>query len=248
MDFKFLNKVENSIYFKSPNGKLEIYIPKLYLDADMELAVEYGLEIETIGMFLFKYYPDKDKTKFNTFQFELTENITFSYSEVYETKDVLIKNSEEDDYKVFVLYDGDMFIKNTEIVQTFLNTEKFVKLHFAGKLPSHIKYSNILNLYIESMQTNKCDLGCPASLLESMIGELARDPANLSNAFRKVVEKKKLSELDYKQISIKNLALINSTFTAFTSENTKNILTYSIERKRNGGKEIESPIEKSVNY
>lgn len=246
LNYTFLDKQDNTIFFKNPKGKLEIYIPKIYFE--LELATKYGMKIESLATFTFKYYPDADSNKFELYQFELPETIVFSYTEVVDSKEVLIKDSDENDYEVYTLYNGDMFVENIEIVKNFKNTEALLKLHFAGKIPLNIKYSSILKMYIESMQTNDCDLKVPSMLLECMIGELARYKKDKSIAFRKVVAKKNLSELDYAQISVKTLALLNSTFTAFTSENTKNILTYSIERTRNGGTELETPIEEVTKY
>ena len=57
-----------------------------------------------------------------------------------------------------------------------------------------------------------------------------------------------MSELDYKQVSIKELAMLSSTFTAVSSENINKAFVYSVSKARTGGKEAETPIEPTIKY
>jgi len=263
MTFTFLKKEEDKVVFVG--NRLDIYIPKSYFDEDM-LAEELGTEVKTIGCFVMKYYKDPDSNKYDTYQLSLPEDITFSFSEFQDNvKEVLIErdfndddengdidsdDNTEDTYRVFTLYQNDSFISNLNHAKSYKNTEKLVKLHQKGKLPKSIRYSDFIKLYIENMDTNSTDLQVPSLILELTISELARYKRNPEIPFRQVIGKSntKVSELDYKQVSIKELAMLTSTFTAMTSENINKAITYSVSKSRTGGKESETPIEPTIKY
>jgi len=263
MTFTFLKKEEDRVVFVG--NRLDIYLPKSYFDDDM-LAEELGTEIKTIGCFIMKYYKDLDSTKYETYQLSLPEDITFSFSEFKENvKEVLIErdfNDDENDgdidseddvedaYNVYTLYQNDLFITNLNHAKSYKNTEKLVKLHQKGKLPKTIRYSDFIKLYIENMDTNSTDLQVPSLILELTISELARYKKNPEIPFRQVIGKNnsRISELDYKQVSIKDLAMLTSTFTAMTSENINKAIIYSVSKSRTEGKEAETPIEPTIKY
>jgi len=264
MTFTFLKKEEDKVVFVG--NRLDIYLPKSYFDDDM-LAEVLGTEIKTIGCFVMKYYKDPDSNKCETYQLSLPEDITFSFSDFKENvKEVLMeKNFNEDDesinevdddeanediYHIYTLYQNDTFITNLNHAKSYKNTEKLVKLHQKGKLPKTIKYSDFIKLYIENMDTNSTDLQVPSLILELTISELARYKKNPEIPFRQVIGKinSKLSELDYKQVSIKELAMLTSTFTAMTSENINKALVYSVSKSRTEGKEADTPIEPTIKY
>jgi len=262
MTFTFLKKEEDKVVFVG--NRLDIYIPKSYFDDDM-LAEVLGTEIKTIGCFVMKYYKDPDSTKYETYQLSLPEDIIFSFSDFKESvKEVLIErdfNDDENDgeidsednaedvYNIYTLYQNDLFISNLNHAQSYKNTEKLLKLHQKGKLPKTIKYSDFIKLYIENMETNSTDLQVPSLILELTISELARYKNNPEIPFRQVIGKNNnISELDYKQVSIKELAMVTSTFTAMTSENINKALIYSVSKSRTEGKEAETPIEPTIKY
>jgi len=264
MTFTFLKKEEDKVVFVG--NRLDIYVPKSFFDEDM-LAEELGTEIKTIGCFVMKYYKDPESSKYETYQLSLPEDITFSFSEFKENvKEVLIErdfnNDEndseeiddedniEDSYNVYTLYQNDLFITNLNHAKSYKNTEKLVKLHQKGKLPKSIKYSDFIKLYIENMDTNSTDLQVPSLILEMTISELARYKKNPEIPFRQVIGKNnsKVSELDYKQVSIKDLAMLTSTFTGMTSENINKAITYAVSKSRTEGKEAETPIERTIKY
>lgn len=247
MKFPFLEKRDGSIYVKT-EGKLEIYLPKDFFDNG--IVLEHGMRISTLGIFIMKYYKTLE-SKPETYQMTLPENIFFTFTESFESKEVLVKGLPEEKYMVYVLYNEDKFVDSTEMPQNFKNTQKLVDIHFKNKLPENLEYHNILNLYLESMLTNDCVLGTPAVILEVMIGELARYKSDIQIPFRKITGKdkdNKVSELDYNNITIKTLAMVNSTFTAMASERVQDSLTSSIAKTRTNGVENETPLEKTIKY
>jgi hypothetical protein len=247
MSFPFLEKKENTVYFKG--DKLEIYIPKIYFED--EITEELGMKVSTMAIFYFKYYKSVDSASHKTYQMNLPENITFSYTDKFETKEKLkIKgvNTEEDSYKVYVLYANDIFIENTAMVMLPKNTEAFVKMHHTARIPNDVKYSELLGLYIENMFSNDSNLLVPSTVLELQIGELARYKGNINVPFRRAINHSKVGELDYVPVSIKDLAYINSTFTGITSEYMDKAITSAVAKSRTDGVERETPIEPVIKY
>jgi hypothetical protein len=243
MGFSFLENKNDSVILKE--GKLEIYLPKSYFDN--EDAIEFGMEIKTIGIFLMRYYKDENSSSYKTYQLVLPEQIQFSFSERTTSTESLNKNLDEDSYNIFILYENDFFIKNINIAKDSANTSDFVNLHNTAKIPNTIEYHEILNLYLENMITNDCDLKVPAVIHEMIIGELARYKNNIEIPFRRAISSSdKITEYDYKQISIKDLAMINGTFTALSSENINQAITMAISKTRTGGYEAETPVEKII--
>lgn len=263
MTYSFLKQEEDKVVFVG--NRLDIYLPKSYFDDDM-LAEELGTQVKTIGCFVMRYYKDPDSTKYETYQLSLPEDITISFSEFKDNvKEVLIERNfnedemdgeidsddeVEDSYKIFTLYQNDIFINNLNHAKSYKNTEKLLKLHQKGKIPKVIKYSDFIKLYLENMDTNSTDLQVPSLILEMTISELARYKQNPEIPFRQVIGKSnsKISELDYKQVSIKELAMLSSTFTAMTSENINKALIYSVSKSRDSGKEADTPIEPTIKY
>lgn len=259
MRYTFLEKNDkDQVIFKG--GKLEIYIPKDYFKE--EIAESHGMRISTIGIFIMKYYSDVESSKYKTYQMYIPENIFFSYSEKIDSvKEVLKTNvttngddedeeeNNEDTYTVFILYENDVFIENTKIARSIKNTEEFVKLHQGARIPSIVEYSKILNLYLENTDTNGIDLEVPSAILEMQISELCRYKKDLNIPFRKAITTlKNVTELDYTQVSIKNLAMLNSTFTAITSEDINAAITAGVSKSRTDGIELDTPIEPVSKY
>jgi hypothetical protein len=245
LNLPFLTKKDNKVVFTGE--KLEIYIPAEYFEND--LAEELGLKISTIGIFPMMYYSSLEGTRHTTYQFKLPETIVFSYTESRKEKVSIKEGYDEDNYTIYTLYNNDDLIENITMTKSFTNTEGLVKLHNTGRIPSTIKYSDILNLYLENMNTNDCNLGVPSTIIEAVISELARDKDNYEIPFRKAINSNpKLTELDYRQLSIKDLAMVTSTFTAITSENMNVAITSSVNKARNGGVENDTPVEKTIKY
>lgn len=253
-----INENDN-VTINAPTGKAEIYLPKGYFETG--ISEELGNRIQTLAIFIFKYYPDYNSKRCSTYQFNLPEAIVFSFTDSEEKilnmenvlKDPEIIDEEDDSkdekYRIFTLYDGDSFIESMEVVKTFKNTEKLIRLHHGGKLPDQINYSDIIKVYLENMLTNDCDLKVPASILEFMIAELARCNENHEIPFRKKIGlDKNNNEKDFYSISIKDLAMIVSTFTGITSENISKALTYAISKTRLDGTESYTPVEETLKY
>ena len=243
-----------TLNFLTPKGEalefsqfqMDIYLPKEYFDS--EIASYLGNKVNTTGIFQFKVFKDKEDKKGRMYQMSLPESIIFEFNDSVEEMLTMGKNKDPEKYIIFSLKKGNLFMETTQLTQFFANTENLVKMHHNGKLPDILAYHEILNMYIDSMRNNSSSLRMPLALIEMIISGLARDKNNLDVPFRKVIGAGKAGENDYLQMSIKNLAMTNSTFTAITSEDINKAIINSVNKSEYDGVERETPIEKTFKY
>jgi hypothetical protein len=248
MKYNFLKKVENSIFFDGEY--MEIYIPKDYFTKG--IAEYQGDKISTLGIFNFMIYSQskeaKSKGEIHTLKLPMT--IRFEFSSFYDISTKLRPDLEQEDYRVFELGKGSLFIDNVVKEQSAENSKKFIYLLHGGKLPKSLKYEDVIGLYHESIGLNKVQLNNPSVIFELIIAELCRYKNDIELPFRMVIGKDnaRASEYDYTNINLKKLPAINSTFNAMTFEDINQAIISSIKKTRNNENENPSPVEKIIKY
>jgi hypothetical protein len=248
MKYNFLKKVENSIFFDGEY--MEIYLPKDYFKKG--IAEYHGDKIETLGIFNFIIYsqPKEAKSKGDIHVLKLPMPIKFEFSSFYDVTTKLKPDLEKEEYRVFELSKGSLFIDSIIKEQSPDNSKKFIYLLHGGKLPKELKYSDIISLYLESIGLNKVKLNNPSVIFELIIAELCRYDKDIEIPFRMVIGKDnaKASEYDYSNIRLNKLPSINSTFNAMTFEDIDQAIITSIKKTRNNENENPSPVEKIIKY
>jgi hypothetical protein len=248
MKYNFLKQIDNTIFFDGEY--MEIYLPKDYFDRG--IAEYHGDKISTLGIFNFIIYPEsgESKDKGEIRLLKLPMEIKFEYDSFFDTSTKLKPDLEKDDYRVFKLSKGSMFIDSIVKEQSAENSKKFIYLLHGGKLPKALKYEDIIVMYHESIGLNKVKLNNPSVIFEMIIAELCRYRNNMEVPFRMVIGKDnvKVSEYDYNNINLKKLPSINSTFNAMTFEDINQAVISSIKKTRNNETENPSPVEKIIKY
>lgn len=248
MKYKFLKEINNAVYYDG--DYMEVYIPKNYFD--LKIAENNGDKISTMGIFNFiDYIGDKALAKSGTIHtLKLPMMIMFEYESSFEIKKKLKPELDEEEYIVFCLHNGNMFIDSLSKEISAETSKRFIYLIHSGKLPNIIPYEDILKMYLESITLNKVSLGNPSVIFELIISELCRSRKDVNIPFRKEISKdnSKVDQYDYRNINLTRLPSINSTFTSITFEDMNQSLISSIKKNRNNEKEIDSPIEKTIKY
>jgi len=248
MKLPFLKRVEDAIRFDGEH--LEIYIPKTYFAKG--IAEYFGDRVKTIGMFDFLYFPDGKGAiaKGELHTFKLPMNISFEFDNYYDTSVKLKPEMPKEDYTVYELSRGQLFMDSVIKELSAENSKKFIGLLHGGNLPPTLKYTDIIKLYHESIGINKVKLNNPSVIFEMIIAELYRSKEKPELPFRMVIGKDGFSgsEFDYTAIDVKKLPSINSTFNAMTFEDIDQAIISSIKKTRNNETENESPIEKIIKY
>lgn len=245
MKYKFLNKINDVTYFVGT--LMEIYIPKEFLEN--KIATYRGDMIDTLGLFQFIVYEDENRlpSASEIHSMTLPMNIMFQYQDHYSAKD--IQGKFKGRYEVFVLKHGDIFVDTCKKEKSANSTKNFVFRLHAGKIPNNIEYDKVAEIYLDSLQLNKVNLGNPSCIYELSIAELYRDKDDENIPFRHVLNRNpNLSMLDYQAINVKDLPAIKGTFQALMFENIKQSIHYSLLKTKNNDDETESPLEKVIHY
>jgi hypothetical protein len=112
-----------------------------------------------------------------------------------------------------------------------------------------LKYSDIFDLFIKTLEVNGVNLQVTFTIIEGIVAELCRQSGNISEPFRKLMGgDKPVNENDFKMISSKLLAHINSTMASIDYEDLTKALIISTERTLSKKKDRESPLEKVLYY
>ncbi|AMS01209.1 virion protein [Bacillus phage AR9] len=248
MKYNFLKKVDNKIIFDGEY--MEVYIPKDYFSKG--IASYHGDMVNTLGVFNFMVYtqPKESKNKGEIHLLKLPMEIKFEFTTYHDISTKLRADLDKDDYRVFQLEKGSVFIDNVIKEQSAENSKKFIYLLHGGKLPKSLKYSDIIDLYHESISLNKVKLNNPSVIFELIIAELCRYRNNTEVPFRMMIGKEnaKVSDYDYNNIALKKLPAINSTFNAMTFEDINQAIISSIRKTRNNENENPSPVERIIKY
>lgn len=232
------------------NGEiLKIYLPKS--NFEKKISEFNGNYITTMGIFLFEV------TTFNNIEKNLSGEfhtlklpvlITFQYNDYETFNGKLLKDLPEDDYNVFLLKKDDIFLNNKKIEKGIDNCSKFIELLHNGNIPPIIPYSEIINLYIQTLSLNGISLNNKSFIYELIISEVCRYSKDLKIPFRKVSNKEGIKETDYKNINIKDVPVLSSAYAGIAFEDIGRALVSSVNKTRNNEKQIESPIEKTIKY
>jgi len=227
---------------------LNIYLPKNYFEAN--ISEFNGNEVNTIAFFYFevKSFQMEEKKQDGSFYImKLPARIDFEFDDRSSTTKN-IRNSGEIQYEVLTMNKGSLFVKNINVVQSAANAKDFLYMLHKGRFPSLIPYSEIIDIYMKNLEINKLDLGCVALMYELMVGELMRDRKNPKEPFRKTINKSGVDEMAYKNISMKDIAFYNSTYTAIGFENFDKAVNTGIAKDIRQDKEVISPVEKVLKY
>lgn len=227
---------------------MEVYLPKMYLDE--EIMQVFGNKISTIGIFNFRIFSSEDKkekSRMNTYTFSSIIEMHPSSFDVEKLE--IFDELEEDSFITLKFYKGDVFIDDLRVVKQTTNTELFLKILNAGKIPRTIKYDRVLKLLLTSMNINGVNFGVPSTVLEVVITEIYRNRENLGESYRFFAGSgKSKSLLDYETISLKAVSYHNSTFTALTFEDFDYALVTSVNKTKYDKTETVSPVEKVIKY
>jgi len=225
---KELVRSGNSIVFDG--DYLDIYIDSEYFKKG--LAEHQGNYIKTMGLFQFEIKTEsqersgKDGT-IHTMKYP--NSMEFDYTEHFVFNGKLDKDRKNVKYDVFRLTTGNKFFANVHIEQSAVSVKDFIFMFHSGKMPQFIKYSDIIKLYYDVLNTNKINLKSNSLTYEIIISELCRSKKDIELHYRKSL-KNNPSEYDYVNINLKDIPRINSTFTALTFENIDESIISSVKR------------------
>lgn len=233
----------------------EAYIPDDIFDSPNEdpkpssLAYDTGEYVVTIGIFYMRFFDSDENIKEAR---EKTPLRTLCYPNQIETRpsgrttrETLTLNGVTDSYRVYRYYQGDILM-DSQSKKSYLNTEMFTKLVMAGKLPKSLRYDDLYFSWEQCFEINGIDTGIPPVLLQAIISEMARNPNNHSEQFRKIAGKQKMNPHDYVLFSMNQVSAYSSVMSSMSFERYAEKLTTSLIMSKEGIPQKESPIERII--
>lgn len=213
---KFLKKDQDTLYFNQ-EGELIYHIPEKFFENGC--AVIIGEYVSLLGVFSYEIKNESGKSS-GIKNFNFPTRFMCKPSEIEKIKEYkLFPNSEAKEYRFLKFYKNDEVVTSTKVPQDITNVEDLYRLMvIAGNIPDNLKYSELQNYFLESMDLNGGKYGVNAQLFGILISELCRCKSDVSKPFRYSKDKLK-NDTNYRSISIKEVPKYVSPFSAITSEN-----------------------------
>ena len=228
-------KQENDKVIFTGDGELIYYIPKKYFDINVSITI--GEVIQTMGIFTYGLFDSKGK-KLMLKRFNLPTVFHCKPSSITKEADYLLEGTKTpQDYRLLHFTKGDELICNVNVPKNLDNVDKFNEMLTRANLPENIPYNEIHEYIAKNAEINGFNYQVSPQIFGILIGELYRDPKDLSKPFRNSGMK---DMLDYTAISIFKSPKYTSPYTAITSENADEAIASAMITKGTGT----SPLEK----
>jgi hypothetical protein len=143
-----------------------------------------------------------------------------------------------------------IFQTNTVVTQSGDNAKKVIFLINSGKIKgSDVLYSNLIQIYFQSMIINKTNLENLAVMFEMLIATQAKVKGDANTDFRIGINKdSSLTERDYELINLTKLPALTSVFGGLMSEDINEAVISGILKTKNGEADVKSSLEDIIKY
>lgn len=229
-----------NIYLEAPQA--EFYIPDDYFKDSPGFAENLGDKIKTLGIFDVGICDDKGTVK-EMRTFAIPTWIKLNIIDI-DSKTVKLPGEDEGVPCQVLIYQKGHAIMPSMTVQDSSNVSAFLDFLLKGKLPKTIPYEKTLAVWQENQNMNKAFLGVPSVIEELIISGIYRYKNDPKQKFAWVIGKDpKISQYDYTTYNIRQITQTLSTFTGMTFEDMDSMITSSLNRTRQNGTELDSPVE-----
>lgn len=236
-----------SAYFESDGKyispkceKVEFYIPKSYFDTSNRFAENYGDIIKAIGIFDIGVFDRGNLKEMKVLN--LPTWIDFFVVHM-EERDVDLPSDGLTPCVILTYLKGQK-IMNDSIVQDTDNVAAYLAFITKGKVPSIVPYDKSIDIWRKNQSMNNGNFGVRPEIEELILGTSYRWKENPNIKFSHVIGKDlKVSQYDYVMNNLRQICQYTSTFNGLTFEDMDTMITTSLNRTRNKGEEVYSPVE-----
>ena len=209
-------KKDESVYWGA-DGEFLLFVPEFFFD--MKFAVIDGEYITLMGLLTYAIITNGKMG--NIRQFYFPSMFTTKPGKIEKVKNFDISDDYKVDCRIFHYTNNkvDQIFTSTRIPQDIENVENLFRITIQnGKTPNTIRYDELQNYPVDSMEINGNAFGINIGLFGIVYGELCKDPNDLSKPFRlsSVIDK---DMCGYKEISIVDAPKYISPYASITSEN-----------------------------
>lgn len=217
-------------------GWLEARIPARYFK--MDVAREDGEDIVTMGIMELVARRARGAEGGSAGLMVVPVELRMARGESWE------EGAGDDKVVVHGYAKGEVVVRQTSVAKSADAVKRFMRLLHNGRLPSSLPYDRVIHAYLDCLSLNAQDLEVPHVILESIVSEVYRDPADASRPWRRASEKSK--SMPPRPENIKNIAMRSDTFAALAFENINTAVVASLVRARRGEPEAGSPLERTL--
>lgn len=234
---KFLKKVQDTLLFNG-EGELIYHVPEKFFDNGCAIVI--GEYVSLLGIFSYEIKNANGKSS-GVKNFYFPSRFMCKPYEIEKVKDYkVLPNSEPKDYRLLKFAKGDEVVNSTKVPQDITNVEDMYRLMvITGNIPQNIKYSELHQYFLDSIEINGGNYKVNAQLFGILISELCRSKTDISKPFRYTKDKLK-NDTNYTSISVKEIPKYVSPFSAITSENFDESVVAAIMNTN----EVDIPLEK----
>lgn len=213
---KFLKKVQDTLLYNG-DGELIYHIPEKFFEN--RCAVIIGEHVSLLGVFSYEIKNSNGKSN-GIKNFKFPTRFMCKPYDIEKVKAYKISNEYPAmDYRLLKFHKNDEAVTSTKVPQDITNVEDLYRLMvITGNIPPTIKYSELQEYFLESMDINGGNYGVNAQMFGILVGELCRNPSDISKPFRYSKDKLK-NDINYTSIGLKDVPKYVSPFSAITSEN-----------------------------
>lgn len=232
---------------------MEAYIPVATFETTN--AMELGDTVRIFGLFNFKVFntlepsdADRQKAKLETFGLPSVMDCTPTEQETRIMQISEVEGMQKEPHIVLKFYNGDLLVKNLNIIKSVDNVEIFLKILNAAKIPRTIPYDALPKLLDKCVDLNGVNARVSPLVYETLMTEICRYYKDPSKPFRLVIGSGKANQNDYIPMRIRGIAQNNSTYTGITFEEFDTSAVIAVNKKRYNIPQQQSPIEKVLKF
>lgn len=212
-----VTKKGESVYWTG-DGEFLLFVPEFYFD--MNFAKMEGEYVTLMGILTYAISSSTGKIG-NTREFYFPSMFTTKPGRIEKRKDFDITDNYRADCRIFhyTNNDYDQIITSTKIPKDIENVDDLFRLLVkTGKTPNTVRYDDIQNYFMDAINIAGSSFGINIGLFGVIIGELCKDPNDLTKPFRlsSTIDK---NLYGYKEISIIDAPKYISPYASITSEN-----------------------------
>ena len=231
---KYFKKVDNRIVFLG--DELEIFVPQSYFDSNLAEAIGDRFYVFDILSVKCKAGGKTEVATLNIPTFNNFYPPQTSYDVDGQGNKVLVMK----------------FLKNDEVMDKSTrsdmeNTQLFLKMICGGKLPTSIPYDKLLDVWDTNLAANNMNYQVSSTIKEIILAEMNRTKGKPEQKYAVVMGKNPNADpYGYEPTSINKVCSMSSTFSAITFENMDEMIITSVNMKRYGKQEKDTPLEKII--
>lgn len=219
--------------------RMEFYIPASYFDSARKFAEDMGSYIRVFGLFDVGYY-NGTKKETKCMNCPVFINIYNYHSDVM---DIDLPGEGTTPCRVIQYLKGQK-IMEASIIENSDNAQTYVKFINSGKVPKTVKYQSAPRIWTKNQELSNANFGIRSETEEMILALTYRNPKNKTEKFAQIYGSDlSVGEHDYTTASIRQICQYASTFTSLTFEDIDSMVTTSLNRTRNRGKETYTPVE-----